>query len=470
MRHFPDFRDRDYTLRQFRTPSMTLSLPFRSLYLVCLASVLSACAVEPVRPLAVPDLTANPLDQAIAPRAHPRLAVAALDLNGPLDQWDLARIALAVSPALAAARSQVGVADAQLLASGLLADPQLSLSFATGSAAGLVSALGVGIVTELSALLSRAPRRAAAAAAADQIRNDVAWTEWLAINQVRLLVCRIQSLERQRELVGAATAISAKLLALQRSNLARGDARIDEVSLSLIADLDTRTRSAALERALTGARLALNAALGVPPGVRLRLDPTAAERRPIPAGAALELAQRALDARYDFKALREGVHAADAGLALQKRSALPLPQLSLSRERDSSAVWTRGISIAADLPLWNGHRGDIAIADATRAQLAAEYAARASQAYADIFALFAELDLISQQRSALAEELPALRDANARLTAAARDGAVAQMAAESVRAALLDKELQLLELEQASLEARINLDTSVGDFLEEPSS
>jgi len=436
----------------------------RLLQCVLLLAIPGACAVYQPQPLPIIDLTSDPIAVPMRkPIAHGRLSPAPIDLAVPLSDLNLARLMLVTSPEMAALRSRVDVAEAQLFAAGILPDPQLSLSIAKGTASGLVTALAAELAFDFAALLSAQPRRAAASASAAQIRHDVAWSEWLAINRLRTLVIRIQNLNRQRQIVEQALNSAREILALTRANLERGDARIDDSSLSLVAFLDAQDRAQALARSLSAARLELNARVGVLPATVVELKP--ADANPHRLLAPLELTRRALDARLDLIALREGYQAQEQNLRTATRLSVPLPQLALSRDRDTSAIWTRGAAAAISLPLWNRNRGDIAIATATRSQLRAEYQARVHQLRADIAALVVELEAIEQARSALAAELPELRTASSTLAAASLAGDVSRLSFETVRAALLDKELSLIALELAFAENSVALETAVGEFL-----
>jgi outer membrane protein TolC len=96
------------------------------------------------------------------------------------------------------------------------------------------------------------------------------------------------------------------------------------------------------------------------------------------------LFQQALAERSDLGALRSSYEANEASLRFARVAALPLPNLSLSRARDTSDVRTSGAGLSVVLPIWNRGRGEIAIARATRMELQAEYDARVFQARADI--------------------------------------------------------------------------------------
>jgi len=427
---------------------------------------LGGCAAYRPVPLAsgAALLTADPLAAPLLTQAHPRLTTAAIDLSQALSELDVARIMLSISPELVALRARVQVAEAQLFAAGIVADPQLSLAFERASGAGLVNALGLSLASDLASLLTRGVRREAARASAQQVRHDVAWSEWLAINQVRTLVRRIGYLQRQQALLDAATDSARKLLALYRDNMQRGEARLDDVSLYQVGFIDAQDRALALTRMGKAARLQLNALLGLPPSTELALQTD--QRLPSPASFDVAaLARRALTSRLDLQALREGYAAQQANTLASVRLGWPLPQLALNRSRDTSNVWSTGLAATLTLPLWDRNRGAITVAQATRAQLRVEYQARVQQMLSDIAAQATDLQALAAQRDALAAELPELRAAASQLAAASQAGSVPLVTYETLRAALLERESNLLGLEQAHAEGLVALETAVGALL-----
>lgn len=395
---------------------------------------------------------------------HPRLSGRPINLGTALSDLDAARLALIASPDLNATRAQVGVSEAQLFSTGLIADPQISLSVDRPDAAGLVNALAAGLSFDLASLFTRADRVAGARSTLAKVRLDVAWSEWLALNQVRTLVRRIVALERQVAVADQAEDAAAEIYALTERNMGLGDARLDDVTVYQIGYLDAQDRLLALKRQLTATRQELNALIGIPPDVLLALSGD----RHLQSLEGLDsdaLVLAAAHDRLDVRALEAGYAAQERGVRVATKNALPLPQLSFNRARDTSAIWTRGAGIGASLPLWNRNRGEISVAVATRAQLAAEYAARIHRMRADVVAQIEDLRAMDAERRALAGQLPKLEESARVIAQATREGSLPLVTYETVRAALLGKQLSLLALEQAQTEGEVALETSIGKLL-----
>jgi hypothetical protein len=115
--------------------------------------------------------------------------------------------------------------------------------------------------------------------------------------------------------------------------------------------------------------------------------------------------------------------------------------------------------------LWNRNRGGIAVADATREQLHAEYAARAFDAQASIAAQVEALKQLAAQRTQLDAQLDKLRAEMQPLEQAAQRRDVALVTFETARATLLDKEIASLALAQAQSEGEVALAIDVGGLI-----
>ncbi|MBS0571517.1 MAG: TolC family protein [Proteobacteria bacterium] len=428
-----------------------------------LVLTLGSCALYHARPLDEKVAPANEsaLAQAAQQSATPRLAPLPIPPQGPWDDLQLADIAIITNPDLKALRAQAQVAAAQVFAAGLLPDPQLGIGADHPDGSGVVNAYTLNAGFDIAALLTRHARVDAARANAEQVRRDIAWQEWLAANQVRLLVRRYHYLERQREVAARAADAAEKLLALTQAAVDQHNARLDDLALRRVAVLDARAREGSLARDALAARLQLNQSVGVAPDTQLPLAAVAAPHDPSTLDAAA-LEKQALAQRLDLAGLRAGYAVQEAAVRGAILQQYPLPSITLARARDTTPVYTKGASLSFSLPLWNHNRGGIALAEATREQLHAEYEARVFDAQSAIAAQVESLKQIAAQRQALDAQLDALRAEMQPLEQAAERRDVALVTFEAARASLLDKQIASLALAQAQSEGEIALSIDVG--------
>jgi outer membrane protein, heavy metal efflux system len=410
--------------------------------------------------LASPD--AVELAQEAARLRHPAIPPLVLDFTKPLTGRELGVIAVLANPDLKALRAQEGVADAQVFRAGLLPDPQLSagLDHPLNDAPDLVNAYSMGIDWDLAGAVLRGSTRRIAEADRAKIRYDLAWQEWLAANQARLLGIRLCYLEKREELARSAADSAERILEITRRNLARGDARIDEFGLRQVGYLDAKDRALSLARDVEKTRQDLNGELGFPPDRHFRVaSATPGASRPLKAD---ELFAEARRQRLDLVALQAGYQAQEARVYQEVLRQYPAFTLGVNRARDTSNVRTLGFTIGLTLPVFDRNRGGIAVARATREQLYAEYVSRLQKVRADIASLAADLIRIRSEREVLSEQLPELEKAERTMRDAVASGDVTLLVYETVRSAVLDKKLSLLSLEQSTAEQKIGLQIAVG--------
>lgn len=360
----------------------------------------------------------------------------------------LAAFAVAHQPALRAERARVGLARAQLVEAGLLADPELGWNamdvLASQIAEGTSSSVDVLSGLSLSLPLPRPGERDAAEGAArwrvEEARRRVLQAEWLLardvfvaaedLREARLLLAQHEallalaqrtadSLERARE-AGAATAVQAKL--------ALGDL------------LAIRARRLELEAELRAARDRLDALLGLPPGTPVELADEVDEP------GEREEARAQEDARAPEELAPEALLAQ----ALERR-----PDLALLLASHAVAEEELRLAVARQLPLLAIGTGVTLVPGLlTRFQRPAIESARARRA-----ALRAEVEAAVHEARRELREASAARD-EARRALAFLEASLLPNAEESVRlasrafAAGEGTLLETLELQRALVDAR----------------
>jgi outer membrane protein TolC len=448
----------------------------RMLFAAVLCTALAACTLYRPQPLDGPDrnaILASP-DRAALERAarlleHPRLPRVTLDFSQPLTPDEVAVVAVLANPDLRALRAQQRVADAQVFASGLLPDPQLSVGYdrvlspQTGYFNSYTSAMSFDV---LGALVTRSVERRVAVESATRLRLDIAWQEWATAAEARVLALRLWYQSHAARLARAAADTAERALARSLTAAERHDLKADEIEIRRIAVADATGRALAAERDTTASRLELNRLLGLTPTEQLALAPP----RPLPEWHAPDpaaLFTAAQVERLDLQALAAGYRSQEAALHRAILGQYPRVVLTLNRARDTSRVQTIGPAVSLDLPLWNRNRGAIRIAAADRQRLSTEYAARLHQTRADIAALVAALDRDEATRAAFAAEAPELERIAGAYEQAAERSDTTRPVSEAARAAAIDRALALLASQQACAEERIALALATGRPLSE---
>ncbi len=439
---------------------------------LCLSALAAGCTVYRDKPLGGTDTDAalqSPDRAEIAQRAaqlhHPLIAPVMLDFSKPLTPDEVAVVTVLANPDLRAARAAEGVSHAQVFASGLLPDPQISAGvdkLVSPLDQGFVNAYSGGLTLDLlGALATRSVEQQAARATAEQTRLNVVWEEWTTAGKARLLAIRLPYQIKAAALANAAADESDRILATVLKAAERGDLKGDEVQTWRISAADARIRATTASRELQTTRLDLNGLLGLLPQEPLEV----ADAAPLESWTAPEadqLFQRARRQRLDLQALEQAYASQEATLHHAVLGQYPRIAITLNRARDTSDVHTFGPSVSLDLPLWNRNRGVIAVETATREQMRAEFVARLHQTRGEIAALVDGLNRDEAARAALEASIGDVERIADLYEDSARRGAVTLPVAAGIRAAAVDKQITLLGLEQSCAEQRLGLALAIG--------
>lgn len=396
---------------------------------------------------------------------RPYLRPTPVDLSKPLDLNAVSLITVVANPDLRAQRARAGVSEAQAFDARLLPDPSVGLEFdKIISGPDHLSNLLASVVQEINALRTKHVRVEGAKEAARQVRLDLAWAEWQTAGQARIQAVRVRSLARALAVSEARNDSARSLLERTLRASGRGDLPGDRVQTARVSALDAAQQLRATQKDAWTARYELTKLLGLPPDTPITLaDPTL----PPPPPPSERLFQIAQSQRMDLQALRAGYASQEAAVHLAVLEQFPKLELTVNANRDTSGNKLVGGAVNFTMPAWNGNRGKIAIETATRSALKAEFENRIFQTRAEIAAAVNGLDLAWRQRSQLLVDLPGLRrfaDASER---AASRGDLALSTAQAARDTVRDKELALIQVEQAIQEQTIALELLTGVPLED---
>lgn len=397
---------------------------------------------------------------------HPLLPPLPFDERDGVSPDEAAILAVLVNPELQAARSHRGVAAAQLVQAGILPNPQLSygMEFPTGgNTGGSVTGHAWGLSWDIRELLARSARVDAARAQAAAVDLDLAWQEWQVAEGAKLQVYKLLYLAQKLPLLRQLEADAEATLRSTQRGVELGERTVQEAAAAAAALAQARLAELEVEQAQEKERLTLNRLLGLPPGHKLTLQPSA--RPPESMAAAADSAAEPNERRLDLLALSLGYASQEAQLRAAVRSRFPRINVGLSRTRETDNLRTVGFAVALDLPIFDSNQGAIAEAAATREQLFAEYQARLFAARAEMADLQAEI----------ASTLDRLRQAEAARTIRARRveiyrravelGEADLMTYEGARYELATARLELIELRQKLNELSVAREIATGQYL-----
>jgi outer membrane protein TolC len=386
-------------------------------------------------------------------------------LTIPLSVAQVTALAVRNDPDLRAIRAQRGLAQAQLFQAGLLPDPQFNgalLPLVAG--VGITTAWNAALGEDVRALVILSERRRISNYGAGQVNAQILWQEWQVHGQASLLT--VDLIEGERSLAvfrQTYDLLKSRSDRLQHA-LSQGDATLMAAAPDLAALQSARAQVDALEQRQLARRHQLNALLDLAPDAALPLAATP-DLPPFDAAKVLADLPGLTLRRPDLIALRLGYKAQDARVRTAILSQFPALSLGLAGGSDNSAVRNLGPQISVTLPVFDRNRGAIAIENATRAQLRAEYAARLDTAEGQIRAMLSEMAVQARQLAVVRQDLAGVDRAAQASEQAFRRGAIDEQAYVDLVSARLTKRQEIIALEQALLDQQVAIQSLTGQGL-----
>jgi outer membrane protein TolC len=386
----------------------------------------------------------GPVLEEMNARAQASPGATAFDPSDGLSLAEAEAIALVFNRDLRLARLAAGVTQASAENGGLWRDPTLGVDLTqivSGASQGLEAIVTVGFTLPISGRLELEKQRLGAEHAAELAR--VAAHEWQTIAALRRAwterAATARAVEAARDVLGRVEQVTAIVDRMEQAGeLARIEAR-----LFRIEDAKLRSRLASLESDLARASHAVEAILGLPPtagrafsGEFASSTRAAAEGRDAVLAAIAATNPAVLAARADYEI---------AERTLEEEIRKQWPDLDLAPgygEQDGDRQFVLGIGVV--LPVLNGNRAGIAVAEAGREAARGRVEAELQRVLGALLAAEERLAQSVSRRDALERTLVPLVEAQYEETrAVARLGEV--------------KTLVLLESLKQQLEARNEL-------------
>jgi outer membrane protein TolC len=369
--------------------------------------------------------------------------------TGPvLSMSDAATLAVIDNPDLKAAVASLKVADAKLYSAHLIPDPQLiwSVSPPLGHMVGLTTAYSVMPSYDIQALILHRSEVLGAEASRQQSILSIEWQAWQLAQKARDLFIQAKFLDEKLVLLERNVGLFRKDYDRRKKALAAGEITSVAVSADLVALADADRDLRAAQRQAAANHIALAATMGVRPEIVLHLG----DLGPLPPEIDNidPLLASLPNRRPDLLALRAGYESQDVAVRRAILAQFPSLSVGVNRSRDNTNVNAIGVGVTMNLPLFNRNRAEIAIEEATRGQLRAEYQARIDKTISDVRAIQTEIRLLKQEISSLEWSVGELRAAVAGARHAFETGDFPALNYVSMQTSLNAKELELVDRRQ----------------------
>lgn len=383
--------------------------------------------------------------------------------DGPvaLTPWGAARTAVELNPELRVERARRGLAGAEVIAAGILPNPQLDGHYSAPLAGdeATVHGYGAGVSWEATSLLGLGARQAAADHDRAAVDLEIAWREWQVAMLARLEALRVIYATRRLEVARRVEATwNDRVGALERAEGAGAVTALEARDASLArAEAQIATRS--IERELATARGALAAAMGVDTS---ELPPAGGFSPALEAPPVADLLAALPDRRLDLIALRHRYRARGAALDAANAGAFPPIHIGVFVNQEVDENLSAGPTLSLQLPLFDRNQGEIARADARLEAAEGRYEARLRHARADVVSTDAALERARAELDAASRAAARASELGDRARRAMERGALTLLQLQEIERRAAAVELRRVELEQSVGELRVGLATASG--------
>jgi outer membrane protein TolC len=390
-----------------------------------------------------------------------------IDSRRGIGPEEAAVIAVLMSPALKATRDKRGAATAQLIAAGVLPNPQLSYEKDYTSGGNLLetqNGFSSSATWEVTSLLPLLPKLASARANIRAVDLDVAWEEWQAAANAKLAVYHVAAVEQELAAArDADEALRQTVVTLRKAEAANEKTMLD-LAAGESSSEDAHATVLDVQQDLDKQWLALKRALGLEPDAVLKLRQGIILPSHLPVPDVMALDANVETRRIDLIGLQQGYLSQDETVRAAILSAFPKITAGFARNTDTTDVHTQGFVVQVDFPLFDRNQDNIATERATRQQLKDEYAQRVFEARNDIASAIADIRSLDAQITAAEEAIPALEKLTSVAQSAATSGNADVLGYYDARSNLIQKRLQLIKLEEQLMEAKAALELASGQI------
>lgn len=317
------------------------------------------------------------------------------DYSDGLSADEAAGLAVVMNPELRAFRLEQGIAEGQLVGAGLFPNPEVDTEYLSSPD---TWAAEVDVAFDLAqALLTRGPEKERARLRVEEVRWEIADREWQLVNEVKLAFVDSVYWDEALSLNQTQKKVAERTLASIRARQAGGAATELDVILAEFDVTEIELRGTRLAGARRQSLQRLNTLLGLPPNHDTRLQKS---EKPLAyrsiIGDAKLLAENMRARRPDLLAGERTYQVAEKELQLAYRKQFPRVHIGPSFETEEGED-SFGIGFSIEIPIFDRNQGEIAARLAERDQKRRLYIAALHRARAEIYAAWAEWEMLDAE-------------------------------------------------------------------------
>ena len=357
--------------------------------------------------------------------------------------------------------AQLGISRAQLFSAGLIPDPQFAMFFPVGPKQLEFTGYQAVDAIWLRPIRVRVAKRDLCELAQQMIQNGLNLARDTRIAHANLILA-----QSRQELTSKALVLRRDIASLAEKRLASGDISELEVMATRIEALQANAIAASATQDVSVAQEQLRVLMGA----TLDIDALVATDDPIPSlpvEQKEELVAMAHAMRPDLRALEIRMINARERARLSRKQFMTLDAIYDANAKGSKG-FESGPGLRFTVPIFNGNKGGIAIADAIVQQVNRQYSTLCDQVELDVRTSHSQLAQAHEQRSLIEESiLPTLEEAQSLSRSSYEDGGVPYFLVLQTTSQYVDAQLRYADASAAVRRAHAQLERSVGQKMRE---
>ncbi|MEZ6125996.1 MAG: TolC family protein [Planctomycetaceae bacterium] len=352
--------------------------------------------------------------------------------------------------------AQLGISRAQLFNAGLISDPQFIIYFPMGP-----NQLQLTTYQAVDALWLRPIRQRAAQLDLCELSQTMVQNGLNLVRDVRVAHANLVLAQQRAALTEESFRLREQIARLAEKRLEGGDISELEATTSQVDSLQSEALALSNQQDIRLAQETLRVLLGTSLGAEdiLAVD----DMEYLPSSISTDqLVQTAFAMRPDLRALELRKTAACERARLARKQFMNLDAVFYGKDVTSPAFQVNP-GLRFTLPIFNGNRGNIAIADAVVQQVDRQYASACDRIQLEVRTAATQLRQAEQQRALFQDRiLPKLAAAAELARRNYVDGGVAYFLVLQATGQHIDTQVRRIEAEAAFRRARAELERGVG--------
>jgi len=387
-----------------------------------------------------------------------KIILSKIENNEPLDENDIASLALTLNQTLKIERDNLQIAKAQIKSSQTIPNPSISADMGFPVAGNIVNtydSYSIGLSYPIDWIFSYSGKVKSAVLEYEAKKLNYDFNAYQIMQDAKITAANVYYLEQILKQLSDKVDLYKKIyntvkIAYGKQLVLLSDLQLakNEYETAKLAYLDTKNL-------LNKQNDRLKGILGLPLNVNLKVNFEPHYTSKVPP---LKELYKNIENRLDIVAYRLAYKAQEERTRIAFIQQFPKISINFPFSRDTSNVQTLGVGISIDFPIFNTNKAQIDIQKATRKKMYDEYVYRINTAEFDIKRLTSDIENIQKQLSFLNADYENSSNSLKYYEQAYKDGYISMIEFYKNSNDVINKKINILNLEKSLYNMQIALE------------